>query len=301
MFPNSIKGRKRLKYLQEKLNKKETAIRKSINEVKFSDKISIELSEKEFSTTKASKKLQKILIKFQKMHNNVDWEKIEKVTPKSFLHQYYLNPKNDKDLQELIFSDEILGRVTNYLGEIPILSSAALWNSPNKKFIGGSQFFHIDGEGLNQIRVLLPLKDIKNENGPFTCVELEKSQETLRRLFKNNSISTRSDRIIDKEIPKKYWKEFTGKLGDIQMVDTNSCYHFGSRPKTEKKVLPRTLLSLHFISHTCADVPAFVRMPVNKINDIKQLVLAHLESGKMWNWKKDRWKYHDDKEFIKSY
>lgn len=247
-----------------------------------------------------SSKLKKNLIKLQSKHRNIDWEKFKKVSNKSFLQDYPLNPFLDKDLYEIIFANEVLGRVIDYLGEVPILYKASFWNSPNKEIVNGtSQFFHIDGEGLQQVRVIFPLEELKTENGPFTCIDIKKTEEIQNRLFNNKIIRTRSDRVSDIEIPEKIWNECTGNLGDMFMVDTNKCYHFGSRPKSNKKVSPRVMLSLQFITHTCAEVPTFFRSQTYKSKKLEDLVIGQINSKKLWLWKKGRWKYYNDTDFSK--
>ena len=60
-----------------------------------------------------------------------------------------------------------------------------------------------------------------------------------------------SDSEIFKHINKSKVKTLVAEKGDILMVDTCRCYHYGSRPGT----VPRNLLFLQFLSLSSNKIP----------------------------------------------
>jgi hypothetical protein len=217
------------------------------------------------------------------------------------LTQFLLNPDELPVLKRLILNDSLLSPVARYLGEVPVLQTAAFWHSTNTSFAqNSSQFFHIDGEGLEQVKIFIPLDNIDENQGPFTLIPAEASDLLVKKLLADGSIRTRSDRVDDEVVhAASDFIVLTGSLGDIFYVDTNHCYHFGSRPNGVNNK-PRLLLQLHFTRHTSADLPTFNRgYSVKSDDELEDLILKPLRSGKLWLFFKGRYKYFPIDRFLK--
>ena len=72
--------------------------------------------------------------------------------------------------------------VTQYIGCLPILAKASYWYSPNERNVEGrSQSWHMDSEDVRQLKIMIPIDNIDQENGALSLVSANKSQE----IFKN--------------------------------------------------------------------------------------------------------------------
>ncbi|MAI60899.1 MAG: hypothetical protein CBB87_00230 [Micavibrio sp. TMED27] len=194
--------------------------------------------------------------------NQIDWEEKEKTSKKAFLlnHKLDLTSPENEAILKLVLSPEILRPISDYLGSFPILSSAALWYSPNKDARAkGSQLYHLDGEDIKQIKCFLPVDEITSETGPLTILPADVSDNVYNTLHQKNEIQRRNTKLED-DIVYQYAqedqaKQVVGKPGTVAFIDTCRCYHYGSR--TAQK--PRLLLHLHFYSAFSKMMPLWGR------------------------------------------
>ena len=159
---------------------------------------------------------------------------------------------NEKsDAFKFVTSDFILKVVSKYLGYIPLLTHISVWWSPNDKiYEQSSQFYHLDHEDYRQIKGFLFLKDIDEESGPLHAISSNQSLIIQKEISYN--MQSQNKRIQDStisELNKKnknkfVTKEFLGKKGDLLLMDTSKCFHFGSRKSTKE----RLILSFQFIT-----------------------------------------------------
>ena len=153
----------------------------------------------------------------------------------------------DDPLISLALSDWIVSKASSYLNMIPIVGSIQVWYSPNEsKIEEGSQFFHLDYADVNQCKVFINLDTIDEDSGPLTFVPKEKSEKITKSI--NYKLSNKDIRISDdvvlKHCDKKEWIKSTGEKGDILMVDSSRCIHFGSRAASK----PRRILMIQYIT-----------------------------------------------------
>lgn len=153
----------------------------------------------------------------------------------------------DDPLIKLALSDWIITKASSYLNMIPIVGSIQVWFSPNEsKIEEGSQFFHLDYADVNQCKVFINLDMIDEDSGPLTFIPKEKSKKITKSI--NYKLSNEDIRISDDVVlnycDKKQWIKSTGQKGDILMVDSSRCIHFGSRAASK----PRRILMIQYIT-----------------------------------------------------
>lgn len=198
----------------------------------------------------------------QKLSASHNWDDGKDSHVKSFLRQFLLDPNDERHLPvwKLASHPEIISRVVDYLGFVPLISTAQIWYSPNTEFVENrSQMFHLDGEDCRQVKLFLFLTDVDLNNGPLTVIPRKKSYEIYSDLKKRGVIYRRNQRIKDKDIENVASREdvlpLVGKAKTIGLVDTDSCYHYGSRPGDR----PRLVLQIQYVGATSSHQPLFKR------------------------------------------
>ena len=239
------------------------------------------------------KKIHNLIKRISHFSNSLNWKDMQKKSKKPFLITYQLDltEKKNFDILSLIMEKEIIGIISNYLKQIPVLLEAAIWYSPNNIFQKGkSQEFHLDSEDIKQIKLFLPIKNVTKNTGPLTIISKQETDKIYKNLKKTNCrkkfgypIQNQkfNDNLIMQYKPKTI--ELTGDVGDIIFVDTCRCLHYGSRPKRNSQ--PRWLLSLHFTTSQSKELPlwgvknydAFKELNFKKFSkDYKNKVLNNL-------------------------
>ena len=143
---------------------------------------------------------------------------------------------------DFILSSELLATVIDYLGTIPVLSKT---RPPGVRFMesnakldpdaGGafreSQLYHLDLHDSPLVYVLVLLRDVTFECGPWTFLPISSSDRTRKQL--NYQRCGRSYRVTDEEmyrhIAKEEAIEFAYPRGTVLFIDSSRCFHFGSR------------------------------------------------------------------------
>ena len=233
--------------------------------------------------------LQKISKRIFKEFNKQDLKDLEKKSRKPFLinKSIDLSEKKNLDILLLIMNKNIIGPISKYLNQIPILIDASIMYSPNKIFEKGrSQEYHLDGEDLKQIKLWIPLKKIDKNNGPLTVIKKIDSNKIYKELFKIKckkalGIPLRNQKLEDKIVLKNKPTEskLIGDQKNIFFVDTSNCYHYGSRPSKNSK--PRFLLSLHFITNQSRVIPLWNKK-VNVLEELKIKKFKIIENNKIF-------------------
>ena len=184
----------------------------------------------------------------------INWKKIRKEAKKPFLleHNVDLRKKENFDILNFALDKDVIGKVSNYFNQIPVLHSAGIWLSPNDGFDGPerSQQFHLDGGG-KQMQVIIPLDDICKNSGPFTIISKKESKHILKGL-KNKNVrkilgSVKTNQKFKDEFLMNYKPKvipLTGERGDMFFIDTYNCFHYGSRNAKH----PRLLLHIYYIT-----------------------------------------------------
>lgn len=190
--------------------------------------------------------------------NNINWIEDQDVNrKKEFLLMKSI--QTDSNLKDII--DGLLPIVSNYIGSLPVLHEASFWYSPNKiNQKGRSQSWHMDSEDVKQLKVMIPIDEITEENGPLNVISANKSEKVYKKLLKKKIVNKRNfkleDDVMEDNIEENNFTNLiTIKKNQIAFIDTCRCYHYGSR-KSKK---PRKLLMLHFTSAYSLYMPIFRR------------------------------------------
>ena len=254
LFSNTDKGIKAFSNLSSFFNHKSLKKRKDIIKAQLDSKKFQEFKKTGFYHIKNRDfdKINELIISLKKI-------KLDKTnSKKKFLisNQIYSSDKIFKLIRTLILNENFFLPLVNYFEHVPVLNMMALWHSPNKKYEKGrSQDFHLDCEDTKQIKVFIALDKITLKSGPMNIITANESERIMNYFNRNTLGYVNSKKISDSEIfkhiNKSKVKTLVAEKGDILMVDTCRCYHYGSRPGT----VPRNLLFLQFLSLSSNKIP----------------------------------------------
>jgi hypothetical protein len=139
----------------------------------------------------------------------------------------------------------ILKAAGEYLGMLPILTGVYLLYSPNKgAFKKSSQLFHLDMHDRRCMKIFVYINDVNENCGPLTAIPGNLSEKIEKKLhYKDRYVLTSGDltsRVEDPTIeaivPKDKFVTFTGKPGSALFVDTDRCFHYGSRMASKPRI-----------------------------------------------------------------
>ena len=154
-----------------------------------------------------------------------------------------LNNKSNHAIKEITTSDLILLPIANYFGHIPILTSVNIFFSPNKEFKNGrSQQYHMDGSDGRNVKIFIALDDIDEQSGPLVFLPKSISRRAYNSMRKKRIVKRRNQKVPDETI-YQFCEEndaivSTLKKGSALFIDSDVCYHYGSRPSPKsRKVL----------------------------------------------------------------
>ncbi len=153
---------------------------------------------------------------------------------------------DDEDLRqhpevvEFALSDTALGAATQYLGTVPYLSRVDLMYSLPRDADDNiaSQLFHLDYEGVTQVKTFLHVFDVNEAEGPFTFIPADATTRILRdirrlRTQRGAGRDVESRRYSDEEIAAVGGTAdivtVKGPAGAGVAIDTSRCLHLGSR------------------------------------------------------------------------
>ena len=175
-----------------------------------------------------------------------DWDQERKqkylARKQSFL-RYLLDDedlRHHPDLVEWALSDASLGAATQYLGMVPYLSRVDLMYSLPRDGDDNiaSQLFHLDYEGVTQVKTFVHVFDVDETQGPFTFIPADATARILRdirqlRRRRRTGQDVESRRYSDDEIAAVGGRDdivtVKGPAGAGVAIDTSRCLHLGSR------------------------------------------------------------------------
>jgi hypothetical protein len=140
-------------------------------------------------------------------------------------------------LVDFALSDAVLGMATRYLGAVPYLCRVDLVYSlprPSADNIA-SQLFHVDPEGLTQVKFFIHVYDVGEPEGPFTFIPADDTARIIAavRDLRRREGKPHSGRYLDEEIEAvgggASIVRLQGPTGDGIAIDTSRCLHMGSR------------------------------------------------------------------------
>jgi len=177
------------------------------------------------------------------------------------------------ELVDFALSDAMLGSATRYLGMVPYLTRIDLMYSlPRTGKNIESQLFHLDHEGITQIKHFIHLFDVGQHEGPFSFIPADATSRIVRdvrelRRAQKSGQDVELRRYSDEEIAAVGGTAdivtVTGPVGAGVAVDTSRCLHLGSRvdPGSFRLCLYTQYCTTHEITNVY-DVDRFKNDPV---------------------------------------
>ena len=290
------KNLNKIKNISQKLNKKEFAIRKNFREI-----LSKTYSSNYFTLDKELiinsegykiirfdylKKIEKYLEAFKYFENKFRHVETKNMKKNSLFFHSEISFENNflRDVVSIF-----LPSISEYLNILPVVSAANLWYSEptnNQSNYMGSQLPHFDYEDLKQIKMYLALNDINDGEGPMHV--LDKNQSAIIKRNLNDKKIEIDTKISEKFFSNYNFKKVLLKKGDVFLVDTSSCYHFGGRCHDN----PRKQVMLQFNDPFCGIYP-LIRFKKNyedlvwdfakfSYPNIKKLKIKNLKNFKIY-------------------
>jgi hypothetical protein len=145
--------------------------------------------------------------------------------------------RNHPELVDFAVSDWALGIVTDYLGVVPYLNRVDLLHSVSRLTDDriASQLFHVDPEGVTQVKFFVNVFDTDDDDGPFTFIPADETKRIIRaiRLLRRKQGKPHVGRYTDEEIAAVGGIDsiikLTGPGASGVAIDTSRCLHLGSR------------------------------------------------------------------------
>ena len=143
--------------------------------------------------------------------------------------------------------DEVLGSVSEYLGQIPWLVSINVWWTQPNQTAMRSQLYHYDHRDTRQAKLFINLNNVGPDSGPLNFLPAQSSLKV------NKVVGYSQGRYTDEEVysacsPGEV-QSTVGAAGSAFFVDTARCLHYGSR---ENK-FERLVLMVSFARVNCVD------------------------------------------------
>ena len=198
--------------------------------------------------------------------------------------------ENYPSILNFVTSSEVITTVCNYTHNVPTLSnytpdgirlveSNIKYDDEPQKGYRGSQLFHQDPYDYKVVYVIVALKDITQECGPFSFLSEDISNEARQKLgYREKNCK---DRISDEEmyqvVDRSHLQEFCCPAGTVLFFDSSNCFHYGSRDC----VMPRFMMMYALFSPCRADFDTILHRtrkeyPVQK-NDsrLRKMIIRH--------------------------
>ena len=154
-------------------------------------------------------------------------------------------------------STDVLRTVIDYMKMIPTLSvskplgvrlaeSDAKLSEPTNGLYRESQLFHRDYHDLPMVYVIVALRDVTLQSGPFSILPASVSARASVALEygKRGRPYRITDEEMYKHVDRKDLFEFACPAGSVLFVDSSACFHYGSRDA----IVPRYLMMYAYVS-----------------------------------------------------
>jgi hypothetical protein len=190
------------------------------------------------------------------------------------------------DLVDFALSETMLGPVTQYLGMVPYLTRVDLVYSVSRGTDEKieSQLFHLDHEGLRQLKYFIYVYDVGEPEGPFTFLPADTSFRVVNDVRawrkRNGGADVESRRYLDAEVTAVNAAPdivtVKGPTGAGVAVDTSRCLHLGSRVRPGAF---RLVLYLQYC--TTREITNVFDVDRYRDDPVKHLAVAHsVEPGR---------------------
>jgi hypothetical protein len=165
-------------------------------------------------------------------------------------------------------SSDVLLPAIRYLGFIPTLSTAkpsgVRLAESDQRFVPdwdgkyrASQLFHCGYHDTPMVYVIVCLRDVTRESGPFSFLPASASDRARAALgYHRRGVPYRvSDHEIFSAVDRKELVEFAYPAGTVLFLDSSRCFHYGSRDC----VKPRYQMMYAYVSVARTDFTDLLR------------------------------------------
>ncbi len=156
----------------------------------------------------------------------------------------------------LALDHDLLAPAAQYLGTLPILREVSLLYSPNDGPMSdmgnqvasyNSQYAHVDEPTDRHMRVFVHASDVSETSGPLHVVPADDSDAINDYLGRSRYLNRLSDEELADYGERALGRppvieRALGPRGTVWYADTCRCWHYGSRPGTE----PRLVISIWY-------------------------------------------------------
>ena len=181
-------------------------------------------------------------------------EGTQKGNSKEYLRQIWDLSKLDEDslfvLEWALQAPNLKAILKYFGGKIPLLHEISVFYSPEtspdkKGHWQGSQLFHMDGEGTQNVKIWLLCQDVKVEHGPTVVVAANQSAKLAKKLnYKPGDRIDSDDKLSNLERLNTF--ALTGARGSWFATDTDRSFHYGSRTTKESS---RLVFMFHYVDN----------------------------------------------------
>ncbi|HXX40972.1 MAG TPA: hypothetical protein VEI58_01755 [Chthoniobacterales bacterium] len=167
-------------------------------------------------------------------------------------------------------SPPVLRTVSEYLGFIPMLSttmppglrlteSSMKYDEHVQEGYRESQLYHLDHHDSPLVYVIVLLRDVTSDSGPFTFLPASVSERAGKTLdYRGRGTPYRiSDQQMYSVVKKKEAVEFMHPKGSVLFLDSSRCFHYGSRDCA----VPRYQMMYAFVSSCRTDFSELLMTP----------------------------------------
>lgn len=171
-------------------------------------------------------------------------------------------------LLDFITSSDIARIADEYLGYIPSLSTTvppglrlteSETSEEDLKAYRGSQLFHLDIHDTPMVYVIVLIREVTEQGGPFHYLPASATARVVRALGyqKRRKPFRLRDEDVYAVVDRSEVKMLTGRAGTVLFLDPSRCLHFGSRDVT----IPRYQAMYALVSPCRADFTEWYLAP----------------------------------------
>lgn len=185
------------------------------------------------------------------------------------------------ELLAFALSDDLLEIACDYYGVLPQLKEIGFWLSKPVDHLFSSQYYHLDKPESRIFSLFLNVEDNPPDVGLTTFLPADVSRRVRRQTRYDKVYFRGNGRLTDEQVYASCAQsdaiEIDGRRGHGAIVDTTSCFHYGSRCSTGQ----RAVFSIKFMLAHKARNPRTPSLDGHAYGDdpIRRLVLAGAKPG----------------------
>ena len=182
--------------------------------------------------------------------------------------------------------DRLLNIIENYLG-LPVAYHGLYMRRDLANGLQRRQrLWHLDKEDWRMLKIIIYLKDVNHDDGPFQYIPRSLTPTIFRAL--NYNYGSVKDKVMERVVPQSQWKSCVGPAGTVILADTASIFHRGKVPIASDR------LTIFFDYTSKKPKHPYYCKSFFSVNELIQLtshLSQHQKDSVLWNEK--LWKeYH---------